>query len=308
MNVIFMGTPEFAVPTLEKLYQSEHKVKLVVTQPDKPFGRGKKIKKSDVKIKAEKLALNVFQPDKIKNVRNVDVIKSLNPDIIVVVAYGQILSRDILDIPKFGCINVHASLLPELRGAAPLNWAIINGHKKTGVTTMNMDAGLDTGDILLKKEINIDDEANVGCIHDKLMYEGAELLLKTLEGLEKGNITPKKQDDTLSTYAPLLDKNNTRINWKDSSENIHNLIRGLSPWPAAYFVMENKRVKVFKSSFKKEKTGFEEGKVIKAENDGIYIAASDGTVVIEELQMPGKNKMSVDAYLRGNGFPAEKLN
>nr|WP_312576021.1 methionyl-tRNA formyltransferase [Sedimentibacter sp.] len=307
MNIIFMGTPEFAVPTLEMLHDNGFDIKLVVTQPDKLSGRGKKLKKSDVKIKAEELGLEIFQPEKIKCKENVEVLRKYTPDVIVVVAYGQILNKKILDLPKYGCINVHASLLPKLRGAAPLNWAIINGEKTTGVTTMLMDGGIDTGDMLLKSEIDIDDNMNVGELHDKLMIQGAGLLIDTLKCIERNNIQKEKQDDSLSNYAPMLNKENTRINWNDSTKNIHNLIRGLSPWPGAYFNYDGKKVKVYRSSCIDDKTEYEPGFVLKADNNGIYIASTDGVVIIEEFQMPGKKKMSVSDYLRGNIFPEKVL-
>ncbi len=303
MNVIFMGTPEFAVPTLKKLHENGHEIKLVVTQPDKPSGRGKKLKKSEVKEAAEQLRLPVFQPDKIKKQENIQVLKQYNPDVIVVVAYGQILSREILELPKYGCINVHASLLPKLRGAAPLNWSIINGETKTGVTTMKMDVGLDTGDMLLKTEVEITEDMNVGELHDILMYKVADLLIETLDKLEKNEIVPEKQDDSLSDYAPMFNNENRKINWNADAKSIHNLIRGLSPWPTAYFTMDDKSVKVYEASYTDEKTDYSPGYIIKAEDDGIYVAAGNGTLIIKEIQMPGKKKMKVDAYLRGNNFP-----
>ncbi len=303
MNVIFMGTPEFAVPTLKALNEKGHEIKLVVTQPDKPSGRGKKLKKSEVKEAAEQLGLPVFQPDKIKKPENIEVLKSYNPDVIVVVAYGQLLNKEILDLPKYGCINVHASLLPKLRGAAPLNWAIINGETHTGVTTMKMDVGLDTGDMLLKAEVEIDEEMNVGNLHDILMHMGANLLIETLDRLERNDMVPEKQDDSLSCYAPMFNNENRKINWNLNAKNIHDLIRGLSPWPTAYFTMDDKTVKVYESKYTNEKTNYQPGYVIKADNDGIYVAASDGVVILKEIQMPGKNKMKIDAYLRGNKFP-----
>ena len=306
MNVIFMGTPGFAVPTLEKLHESKHNLVLVVTQPDKPSGRGKKLKKSEVKETAEKLGLNIFQPDKIKKQENIDLLKSYNPDVIVVVAYGQILNKEILTLPKYGCINVHASLLPKLRGAAPLNWALINGETKTGITTMQMDVGLDTGDMLLKSEVEIDENINVGELHDILMHKGAELLIETLDKLEKNELTPKKQDDSLSSYAPILNNENRKINWNLPAKSIHNLIRGLSPWPAAYFTMDEKTVKVYSSSYINNDSDYEPGYVIKANNEGIFVKAKDGIVILKEIQMPGKKKMPVEAYLRGNKFP-EKI-
>jgi methionyl-tRNA formyltransferase len=306
MNVIFMGTPGFAVPTLEKLHESRHNLVLVVTQPDKPSGRGKKLKKSEVKETAEKLGLKIFQPDKIKKQENIDLLKSYNPDVIVVVAYGQILNKEILTLPKYGCINVHASLLPKLRGAAPLNWAIINGETKTGITTMQMDVGLDTGDMLLKSEVEIDENINVGELHDILMHKGAELLIETLDKLEKNELTPQKQDDSLSSYAPILNNENRKINWNLPAKSIHNLIRGLSPWPAAYFTLDEKTVKVYSSSYINNDSDYEPGYVIKANNEGIFVKAKDGIVILKEIQMPGKKKMPVEAYLRGNKFP-EKI-
>jgi len=298
-----MGTPEFAVPTLKALNEKGHEIKLVVTQPDKPSGRGKKLKKSEVKEAAEQLGLPVFQPDKIKKPENIEVLKSYNPDVIVVVAYGQLLNKEILELPKYGCINVHASLLPKLRGAAPLNWAIINGETHTGVTTMKMDVGLDTGDMLLKAEVEIDEEMNVGNLHDILMHMGANLLIETLDRLERNDMVPEKQDDSLSCYAPMFNNENRKINWNLNAKNIHDLIRGLSPWPTAYFTMDDKTVKVYESKYTNEKTNYQPGYVIKADNDGIYVAASDGVVILKEIQMPGKNKMKIDAYLRGNKFP-----
>ena len=306
MNVIFIGTPGFAVPTLEKLHESRHNLVLVVTQPDKPSGRGKKLKKSEVKETAEKLGLKIFQPDKIKKQENIDLLKSYNPDVIVVVAYGQILNKEILTLPKYGCINVHASLLPKLRGAAPLNWALINGETKTGITTMQMDVGLDTGDMLLKSEVEIDENINVGELHDILMHKGAELLIETLDKLEKNELTPKKQDDSLSSYAPILNNENRKINWNLPAKSIHNLIRGLSPWPAAYFTLDEKTVKVYSSSYINNDSDYEPGYVIKANNEGIFVKAKDGIVILKEIQMPGKKKMPVEAYLRGNKFP-EKI-
>ena len=306
MNVIFMGTPDFAVPTLQKLHESSHNVVLVVTQPDKPFGRGKKIKKSEVKETAEKLNLRIFQPDKIKKQENIDILKSYNADVIVVVAYGQLLSKEILTLPKYGCINVHASLLPKLRGAAPLNWAIINGETHTGVTTMQMDVGLDTGDMLLKSEVEIDEDMNVGELHDILMHKGADLLIETLDKLEKNEIIPQKQDDLLSNYAPMFNNENRKINWNLSAKNIHDLIRGLSPWPTAYFTMDEKTIKVYKSSYINDNSDYEPGYIIKANNEGVFVKAKDGIVILQEIQMPGKNKMTVEAYLRGNQFP-EKI-
>jgi methionyl-tRNA formyltransferase len=307
MKVIFMGTPDFAVPTLTKLHEHGHDIKLVVTQPDKPSGRGKKLKKSAVKEKAEQLGLNVFQPEKIKKQDNIEILKSCGADVIVVVAYGQILSKEILDMPKYGCINVHASILPKLRGAAPVNWALINGDKRAGVTTMMMDVGLDTGDMLLKDEVEVDMYMNVGQLHDTIMEKGAQLLIETLNKIEDNSIVRTKQDESLSTYAPMLNKETQKINWYDSAENIHNLIRGLSPWPTAFFSIDDKLVKVYSSDFDNEETNHDPGYVLKVQKDGIYVSCKKGTLIIKEMQMPGKNKVEVEAYLRGNTFPEKVM-
>lgn len=303
MNIVFMGTPKFAVPSLQKLYDNGHNIKLVITQPDKPFGRGKKIKKSEVKEKAEELGLEVFQPVKVKLEDSVNKIKELNPDLIVVIAYGQILSKEILDIPTFGCINVHASLLPKLRGAAPINWSIINGDEKSGVTTMLMDVGLDTGDMLLKEEVEITKDMTAGELHDILSEVGSKLLIETINKIEDKTIIKLKQDDSISTYAPMLKKETSLINWNDSAKNVHNMVRGLNPDQLAYFVYEDKNVKVYKTSYNYDECEYEPGTVIKADKTGIYVKTGDGTIIVKELQMPGKNKMSVEDYLRGNKFP-----
>ncbi len=303
MNIVFMGTPQFAVSSLQKLHENGHNIKLVITQPDKPFGRGKKIKKSEVKEKAEELGLEVFQPLKIKTEDSVNVIKNLNPDLIVVIAYGQILSKDILDIPKFGCINVHASLLPKLRGAAPINWSIINGDEKTGVTTMLMDVGLDTGDMLLKEEVEITENMTAGELHDILSEVGSELLINTINKIEDKTIVRVKQDHSISTYAPLLKKETSLINWNESAKNVHNMVRGLNPDQIAYFIYDDKNVKVYKTTYNNDVCKHEPGTVIRADKTGIYVVTSDGIIIIKELQMPGKNKMSIEDYLRGNNFP-----
>ncbi|HBB27819.1 MAG TPA: methionyl-tRNA formyltransferase [Clostridiales bacterium] len=303
MNIVFMGTPQFAVSSLQKLHENGHNIKLVITQPDKPFGRGKKIKKSEVKEKAEELGLEVFQPLKIKTEDSVNVIKNLNPDLIVVIAYGQILSKDILDIPKFGCINVHASLLPKLRGAAPINWSIINGDEKTGVTTMLMDVGLDTGDMLLKEEVEITENMTAGELHDILSEVGSELLINTINKIEDKTIVRVKQDHSISTYAPLLKKETSLINWNESAKNVHNMVRGLNPDQIAYFIYDDKNVKVYKTTYNNDVCKHEPGTVIRADKTGIYVVTSDGIIIIRALQMPGKNKMSIEDYLRGNNFP-----
>lgn len=305
MNIVFMGTPAFAVPSLQKLHETGHNISLVVTQPDRPYGRGKKIKKSEVKEKAEELGLEIFQPSKVKHEDAVAKIKALNPDFIIVVAYGQILNKEILNIPKFGCINAHASLLPRLRGAAPINWSIINGDKISGVTTMFMDEGLDTGDMLLKSEVEITESMTAGELHDVLSEVGAKLLIETIDRID--DIERIKQDNSESSYAPMLKKEMSLINWKDSAQNIHNMIRGLNPNQLAYFpYSDGATVKVHKTSIVDSFNGnsnYEAGTVLEASKNGIFVKAGDDKVIlIEEFQMPGKNKVSTKDYLRGNTF------
>lgn len=305
MNIIFMGTPAFAVPCLQKLHEAGHNISLVITQPDRPYGRGKKIKKSEVKEKAEELGLEIFQPSRVKHEDSIEKIKALNPDLIIVVAYGQILSKEILNTPKYGCINVHASLLPKLRGAAPINWSIINGDKTSGVTTMLMDEGLDTGDMLLKSEVEITDDMTAGELHDILSEVGANLLINTIDRID--DIERIKQDNSGSSYAPMLKKEMSLINWKDSAQNIYNMIRGLNPNQLAYFpYFDGTTVKVCKTSVIDSfigNTNYEAGTVLEASKNGIYVKAGDNKVIlIEEFQMPGKNKVSTKDYLRGNTF------
>lgn len=229
MKVVYMGTPDFAVPTLERLIE-KHEVAAVLTQPDKPKGRGQKMQYTPVKEVAVKFNIPVYQPLNLKTDEEcISKLKDINPDVIIVVAYGQILSKEILDIPRYGCINVHASLLPELRGAAPINWSIIRGNNKTGITTMKMDVGLDTGDMLLKKEVEIKESETAGELHDKLMEIGAELLIETLQKIETGEISPEAQIHELSSYAPMLDKELGHIDWSLDAGSIHNLIRGVTP-------------------------------------------------------------------------------
>ena len=246
MNIVFMGTPDFAVPSLKRLIE-EYNVTAVLTQPDKPKGRGKKMAYSAVKEEALKHGIPVYQPIKLKDdIDLIEKLKELKPDFIIVVAFGQILTKEVLDIPKYGCINLHASLLPMYRGAAPLNWAIINGEKVSGNTTMLMDVGLDTGDMILKDEVEITNNMTTGELHDILMVRGADLLIKSIEGIVNGNIVLQKQEDE-TFYAKMLDKNIANINWNKSSIEIHNLVRGLNPWPIAYTNYKGERMKIYET-------------------------------------------------------------
>lgn len=300
MKIIFMGTPDFAVPALKKLIEN-YTVSAVFTQPDRPKGRGNKISTSPVKDVAVKNNIPVYQPEKIRNDNTcLELIKNIDPDFIIVVAFGQILPKEILDIPKYGCINLHASLLPKYRGAAPINWAVINGEKKSGNTTMLMDVGLDTGDMLLKSEYEITSNMTAGELHDILMVDGAKLLLDTIEGRLKNNITPEKQNNSLSSYASMLSKNIAKIDWRKSNFEINNLVRGLNPWPVAFTSYEGEVMKIYEAELLNLKGYYEPGLIINVSKEGIEVAAGAGSLLIKKLQFPGGKPLSVDEYLRGH--------
>ncbi|MFA5525152.1 MAG: methionyl-tRNA formyltransferase [Tissierellales bacterium] len=307
MKVIFMGTPDFSVPTLEAIYNSGHSISLVISQADKAKGRGKKVLYTPVKEKAIQLGLNVYQPDNINSIESINIIKNENPDIIVVVAYGQILKEEILSIPSFGCINVHASILPRYRGAAPINWVIINGENTTGVTTMVMEKGLDSGDMILKKEIEIFDFETAGELHDRLMKLGAELLIETINDLQTGTISRIPQNHQEATYAPMMSKELGKINWSESAINIQNLVRGTQPWPGAYTIYKDTNMKIIEVDIVDKCINEEPGKVVKVGDEGIYVRALDNCVVIKQVQFPGKKSMSVSDFLRGNEFEVGTL-
>ena len=299
MNIVFMGTPEFAVPTLEALISSTHNVVGVFTQPDKAVGRKQIITPPPVKMCAEKQNIPVFQPNSLKTDEAEELIKSLCPDVIVVVAYGKILPLNILNLAKYGCINGHASLLPRHRGASPIQWALVSGDTKTGVTTQLMGEGIDTGDILLTEETFIEENETAGELHDRLSLITASLMIKTLEGLEKGSITPVKQDDSLSNYAPIINKEMGFLKFDKTANEINNLIRGFNPWPASYFMLSDKRVKVFSASVG-PKTSAKPSTVIKADNEFI-IACLDGTsLILNEIQAEGSKRMSAKDFLKGH--------
>lgn len=302
MKVVYMGTPEFAVPCLETLINSKHEVVGVFTQPDRKSGRGQKINITPVKSKAIEYNIPIFQPTTLKNEDVIKEIENLNPDLIVVVAYGQILPKHILEIPKHGCINVHASLLPKYRGSGPINWVVINGEKKTGITTMYMDIGLDTGDMLLKEEIEIGEEETAGELHDRLMELGAKVLSKTLELVETNELNPIPQNNDESSYAPMLTKNLGIIDWSKSAEEIKNLIRGTIPWPTSFTTYNNKVMKIWKSSVIKSDKQYDPGIILKLESDRILVGTGKGILAIEEIQFSGKKRMSVQSYLVGNNI------
>lgn len=300
MKIVFMGTPEFAVPCLQKIIDEGHEVLGVVTQPDKPKGRGKKLSMPPVKELALKYDIPVYQPIKAREESFVETLKEINPELIVVVAFGQILPKSILDIPKLGCVNVHASLLPKYRGAAPLNWVIINGEEKTGVTTMYMDVGLDTGDMILKSEIPLDDEITAGELHDKMMIDGAEVLKETIDLIEQGKAPREKQNDENTCYSPIMDKSLGNIDWKKSAKEIHNLVRGVNPWPSAYTSYENQTMKIWKTKVLNEKSNNEPGTIISVDKEGIKVCTADNLILISEIQMSGKKRMIVSEYIKGN--------
>lgn len=299
MRVIFMGTPDFAVGTLEALCRSRHEVVGVVTQPDKPKGRGKAMQYTPVKEVALKENIPVLQPVKVRDPKALEELKRLNGDVIVVVAFGQIIPKSILELTKYGCINVHGSLLPKYRGAAPIQWAVIDGETESGITTMQMDEGLDTGDMLLKKVIPLEETETGGTLFEKLSSAGAELLLETLDGLEAGKITPQKQGESPTAYAKMLTKEMGNIDWTKDALSIERLIRGLNPWPSAYTRVQGKTLKVWTAKVLKENSEKEPGTVIKSGKDGLFIQTGDGILNITELQLEGKKRMDTAAFLRG---------
>ena len=307
MKIVFMGTPDFSVPSL-KILAEYHNVVAVFTQPDRPKGRGKRLSMSPVKELAIEKNIPVYQPEKLKNNNEaLEIIKGYQPDIIVVVAFGQILPKEILELPKYGCVNLHASLLPKYRGAAPINWSIINGEKETGNTTMLMAEGLDTGDMLLKDAIKLDKNINAGELHDILSSRGAELLMATLEGLEANKIVPMPQDDSLSTYASMLSKDMAVIDWSKTAEETHDFIRGLNPWPIAYSYYENQILKIYESEVISQKSIEKPGTIIDVSKNGIKVSCGEGVILIKRIQLPNSKPLYVKDYLNGNDIKIKTL-
>ena len=306
MKIVFMGTPEFAVPSLEALIQ-HHEVVGVVSQPDKPKGRGKKLVPTPVKACALEHKIPVFQPDSVKEASFQETLRSLQPDLIAVVAFGQILPVDILNLPPYGCINVHGSLLPFYRGAAPMQWAVINGEEKTGVTTMYMAKGLDSGDMLLKAEIPLTSEDTYGSVHDKLSTLGADLLIQTIAGLEEQEITPIPQNHEISTYAPMITKELCHIDWSKSAEEIVHLIHGLSPVPGAYTCYGEEKWKIWNGEAIVYQGQEVPGQIISVSKKDFMVMTGNGALKILELQGSGGKRMSTDAYLRGHEIQAGVL-
>ena len=299
MKIVFMGTPEFAVPTLEALIE-KHNVAAVVTQPDKPKGRGKKMIFSAVKEKAVENNIKVYQPTKVRDGEFVEILKEYEPDVIVVVAFGQILSEDILNIPKYGCINVHGSILPKYRGAAPIQWSIINGEEFGGVTTMYMAKGLDSCDMILKAEEKIKDDDTYGTLYDRLSYIGADLLIKTLDLIERGEVVRVPQNDDDATLAPMITRDMEHIDWDNTSENVVNLIKGLNPQPVSYTMYNDEKLKIWFAEVEKTEYSGEIGEIVDVRKKDFVVKTKKGAVAVKEVQAQGGKKMTADAYMRGH--------
>lgn len=310
MNIVFMGTPDFAVESLKKIYESGHNILAVVSQPDKPSGRNMKLMPTPVKEYAESKNIKVYQPEKIRKDEELyETLKSLKPDVIVVVAFGQILPQKILDIPKYGSVNVHGSLLPKYRGAAPIQWAIISGEKVTGITTMYMDAGMDTGDMIQKAEVKIEDDDNFGTLYEKMKVKGGELIVQTLEKIADGVAPRVKQPDDF-TLAPMIEKTLGNIDWNNNSEDIRNLVRGLNPIPGAYTNIEGQKMKIWRVEFSNMKKTDEmlTGMVIKADKkEGLLISTKDGILDIAEIQLPNSKRMLAKEYLNGHDITVNAI-
>jgi len=299
-KVVFMGTPDFAVPVLEQLMKDQYEVVAVVTQPDRPKGRKKVLTPPPVKVTAEKFNIPVLQPEKIRDEEEINKVLSYHPDIIVTCAFGQILPKEILDAPQYGCINVHASLLPELRGGAPIHYAILEGKKKTGITIMYMVEKLDAGDILTQVEVPIDERDTVGTLHDKLSQAGAKLLSDTLPRLLKGELNPIQQDDSKATYAYNIKREQEKIDWTKSGEEIYNHIRGLNPWPVAYTTLSEKVMKIWWGEKVQISERKDPGTIVNVDSDGIIVATGNEIAIkILEIQPSGKKRMSAGQFVRG---------
>lgn len=305
MKIVFMGTPDFAVGALQAMIEAGHQVVAVVTQPDKPKGRGKEMQMTPVKACAVEHGIPVFQPVKVKAPESVEVLRGYGADIFVVAAFGQILSEEILNLPKYGCVCIHASLLPRYRGAGPIQWAIIDGEKKSGVTIMQMDKGVDTGDMLFKAEVEISEEETGDSLHDKLAEAGAKLIVEALPKIEAGDVTPVKQKDEESCYAKMLQKSMGRIDWRQSAKKLDCLIRGLISWPGAYTTYHGKNLKIWeeKAADTKEAgirlTDAAPGTIVGVEKDAVYVQTGDGVLKLLSLQLEGKKRMAVRDFLLG---------
>ena len=299
MRVIFMGTPDFAVETLEEMIKAGHEVVLVVTQPDKPKGRGNAVQFPPVKECALAHNIEVFQPKKIREEENVEYLRKYNADIMVVAAFGQLLPKSILDMPKYGCINVHASLLPKYRGAAPIQWAILNGDAVSGVTIMQMDVGMDTGDMIAKREVLLSEEETGGSLFDKLAKIGAELCVETMAEIENGTAIRTPQNSDEATHVSMISKELGCIDWNKSAVEIERYVRGLNPWPSAYTKLGGKTFKIWKAKVVEGNSEVQPGQIAKVTKDTLEVQTGDGLLSLLEVQLEGKKRMEMDAFLRG---------
>lgn len=306
MNIVFMGTPDFSVPCLQRMIDDGHNVSAVFTQPDKPKGRGHHMTPPPVKELALKYDIPVYQPQRLRNSDAVEILSEIAPELIIVVAYGQILPKEVLELPKFGCINIHASLLPRYRGAAPIQWCVLNGEKKSGVTSMQMDVGLDTGDMLLTAETEIGENDTTEDLHDRLSVLGAQVMSDTIKLLEEGGLNPRKQDDSLSNYAPMLSKELCPIDWNVSAQSVHNKVRGLYSWPCATAELDGKVIKIHKTALCGKIMG-EPGEIVQCDKK-LIVSCGDGEgIEIVTLQAQGKKAMNSADYLRGNPIKKGKF-
>lgn len=299
MRIVFMGTPDFSVPTLEALAASRHSVVGVVTQPDKPKGRGKEIQMSPVKQAALNRGIPVYQPVRARDGSFVDEMRALHPDVMVVIAFGQILPKELLEVPSYGCINIHASLLPAYRGASPIQWSVINGDEETGITTMMMDVGMDTGDMLEKRVVRLDKKETGGSLFERLSLLGGDLILSTLDKLEEGALARTPQDHEKATYVKKIPKSLGDIDWSMDAASIERLIRGLNPWPSAYTHLNGKMIKIWDADVLPDCGYGEDGEVLEAEGDMLTVKAGDGVLKVNTLQMEGKKRMDAASFLRG---------
>ena len=308
MRILFMGTPDFAVETLETLIHSEHEVIGVVTQPDKPKGRGGKVQFSPVKEAAIEAGIPVFQPNRVRDGAFIEQLRSILPDVIVVVAFGQLLTKEILELPRYGCLNVHASLLPKLRGAAPIQWSVIDGDKESGVTIQQMDEGLDTGDILLVEKYTLDPKETGGSLFDKLAKLGGPMILKVLQMAEEGSLQPQKQDDAQHTYAKRLSKATGQMDFTKPAKELERLIRGLNPRPSAFCFLNGKMLKIWEADVIEDTVSSDQdteaGMIVDVAKDSFDVKTKDGLLRVYEVQLEGKKRMRCDAFLRG--FSLEK--
>lgn len=307
MKILFMGTPEFAVPCFEALAKSRHRLCGAVTQPDKPAGRGHKLTAPPVKVNATERGIEVFQPETLKDGAFEEELKRIDPELIVVVAYGKILPEYILDYPKYGCVNIHASLLPKYRGAGPIQWSVINGEKKTGITSMLMEKGLDTGDMLLRCETEIGEYETADELHDRLMHMGAELLLETVDGLEKGTVVPEKQNENEACYAPMLNRELAKIDWSAPCTKVLHLIHGMNSWPVAHTLYMGEPLKIYRAVRGRAGDFGKHGRIVSVGKCGVEVACGDGTVVFTEARFSGSKKMKVCDYLNGHSVEENEI-